>query len=126
MTKPDASDAEIDRAVHVSAMDDFLQQLPKGLDTLIGESGMGLSEGQAQRLAIARAVLSDAPILLLDECTSALDSETELKVLQRICDLPGRTCIAVTHRPAALSLCQYQMELHRDGSVAVQAMDAQK
>ena len=126
VTKPDASDAEIDRAVHVSAMDDFLQQLPKGLDTLIGESGMGLSEGQAQRLAIARAVLSDAPILLLDECTSALDSETELKVLQRICDLPERTCIAVTHRPAALSLCQYQMELHRDGSVAVQAMDAQK
>lgn len=126
VTKPDASEAEMERAIYVSAMDDFLHQLPKGLDTLIGESGMGLSEGQAQRLAIARAVLSDAPILLLDECTSALDSETERKVLERICQLPERTCIAVTHRPAALSLCHYQMELNRNGSVTVQAMKAQK
>jgi ATP-binding cassette subfamily B protein len=94
-------------------MDEFLPQLPMGLDTVLGESGEGLSEGQAQRLAIARAVLGGAPILLLDECTSALDSDTEHKVLERMKNLPGRTCIAVTHRPAALSLCDYRLEVEQ-------------
>ena len=69
----------------------------------------GLSEGQAQRLAIARAVLGGAPVLLLDECTSALDPETEQKVLSRLRSLPGRTCIAVTHRNAAVELCDWQL-----------------
>ena len=97
-------------------MEEFLEQLPQGLDTVLGESGAGLSEGQAQRLAIARAILGGAPILLLDECTSALDEETEKKVLQRIRALPNRTTIAVTHRTAAVELCDWRLEVH-DGKI---------
>ena len=111
IVNPEATDAEIDRAVYISAMDEFLPQLPQGLDTVLGESGAGLSEGQAQRLAIARAVLGGAPILLLDECTSALDEGTEQKVLQRLKELSDRTCIAVTHRPAAIALCDWRLEV---------------
>ena len=111
IVRPEATEEEIRQAVYVSAMDEFLHQLPAGLETQLGESGAGLSEGQAQRLAIARAVLGGAPILLLDECTSALDEQTEQKVLQRLRDLPGRTCIAVTHRPAAMALCDWRLEV---------------
>ena len=111
IVKPDATREELDRALHISAMEDFLPQLPLGLDTVLGESGAGLSEGQAQRLAIARAVLGGAPILLLDECTSALDAETEKKVLERIKALPDRTCIAVTHRTAAMDLADWRLEV---------------
>lgn len=105
IARPDASSQQIDQAIYVSGMDEFLSQLPNGLDTKLGESGAGLSEGQAQRLSIARAILGGAPILLLDECTSALDAQTELTVLNRLRALPDRTCIAVTHRPAAVDLC---------------------
>ena len=108
---PDATEEELQQAITASAMDEFLPQLPKGLDTALGESGAGLSEGQAQRLAIARAVLGGAPVLLLDECTSALDAETEQKVLQRLKALPDRTCIAVTHRSAAVELCDWRLEV---------------
>ena len=111
IVKPDATREELDRALHISAMEDFLPQLPLGLDTVLGESGAGISEGQAQRLAIARAVLGGAPILLLDECTSALDAETEKKVLERIKALPDRTCIAVTHRTAAMDLADWRLEV---------------
>lgn len=111
VTNPGADDAAIKEAVFVSAMDGYLQQLPAGLDTMLGESGAGLSEGQAQRLAIARAVLGGAPILLLDEATSALDADTELLVLERLRSLKNRTCIAVTHRPAALSLADCRIKL---------------
>ena len=116
LVKPDATEAELDQAIYVSAMEDFLPQLPLGLDTQLGESGAGLSEGQGQRLAIARAILAGAPVLLLDECTSALDEATEQKVLQRIRELPGRTCIAVTHRPAAIAMCDWRLELS-DGKI---------
>ena len=116
IVRPGAGEAEIAQAVHVSAMDEFLPQLPLGLDTPLGESGAGLSEGQAQRLAIARAVLGGAPVLLLDECTSALDAETERRVLERLRALPDRTCIAVTHRPAAIALCDWRLEV-RDGKI---------
>ena len=109
--KPDATDEEINQAVYASAMDLYLPQLPCGHDTPLGEAGAGLSEGQAQRLAIARAVLGGAPILLLDECTSALDMETETLVLQRLRDLKNRTCIAVTHRPAAENICDGRIQL---------------
>ena len=109
--KPDAAEDEIRQAIHVSCMDEYLDQLPNGLDTVLGESGAGLSEGLAQRLSIARAVLGGAPILLLDECTSALDSATESRVLERLRALPGRTCIAVTHRPAAMEISDWQLEV---------------
>lgn len=111
ISNPDAEEEEIQQAVHISAMDQFLPQLPDGLDTVIGENGHGLSEGQVQRLAIARAVLSGAPVLLLDEATSALDAQTEQLVLERIARLPGRTCIAVTHRSAALELADWRLEV---------------
>ena len=111
LTRPDATEEEIAQAVYVSAMDGYLPQLPEGLDTVIGESAAGLSEGQAQRLAIARAILSGAPILLLDEATSALDGQTERLVLERIRNLSGRTCIAVTHRNAAMEICDWNLKM---------------
>lgn len=111
ITRPDATEEEINEAVFVSGMDDYLPTLPDGLETVIGESGAGLSEGQAQRLSIARAVLSQAPILLLDEATSALDAETEKTVLQRIKALPNKTCIAVTHKAAPVAYCDWVLEV---------------
>lgn len=122
IVKPQATEEEIQQALYVSAMEDYLPQLPKGLDTVLGESGAGLSEGQAQRLAIARAVLGGAPVLLLDECTSALDADTEQKVLQRLKALPDRTFISVTHRPAAIQLCDWRLEVENGKirSVAVE------
>lgn len=116
IVRPDATQEQLQQALYVSCMENFLPGLPQGLDTVLGESGAGLSEGQAQRLAIARAILGGAPILLLDECTSALDSDTEKKVLSRIRALEGRTCIAVTHRQAAVELCDWQLNLS-DGRI---------
>lgn len=118
ITRPDATDEEIREAIHISCMDDYVYSFPQGLETPMGESGAGLSEGQAQRLSIARAVLSGAPILLLDEATSALDGETEKIVLERLRSLKNRTCIAVTHRPAALALCDWTMEM-KDGKCVI-------
>ena len=125
IVRPEATEDEIRQAVFVSAMEDFLPHLPQGLDTLLGENAAGLSEGQAQRLAIARAVLGGAPILLLDECTSALDEITEQKVLRRLKDLPGRSCIAVTHRPAAAKLCDWRLEVN-DGKIRAVWVDARE
>lgn len=118
VTKHDATQEEIDRAIYISAMDAYLPTLPQGLDTVVGENALGLSEGQAQRLSIARAILSDAPILLLDEATSALDDATEKAVLSRIRQLPGKTCIAVTHREAATQIADWSLEMH-DGKCTV-------
>ena len=111
IVKPEATEEELRRAVYVSTMDEYLEQLPAGLDTILGENSAGLSEGQSQRLAIARAILGDAPILLLDEATSALDAGTEKLVLERIKSLPGKTCIVVTHRPAAVLLADWEMKI---------------
>ena len=124
IVKPSATEEEIARAVYVSAMDEYLPGLAQGLDTPLGESGAGLSEGQAQRLAIARAVLSGAPILLLDECTSALDEATEQTVLRRLKAMPDRTCIAVTHRPAAIALCDWRLEVS-EGRICTVRAEAQ-
>lgn len=100
-----ASDEEILQAARLACLDRFLAELSDGLDTVIGERGIGLSEGQAQRVAVARALLSRAPILLLDECTSALDEKTETELLRNIASLRGKTCLIVTHRRAALEIC---------------------
>ena len=84
-----------------------MSQLPDGIEHRLGERGRGLSEGQAQRIAIARAILRDAPVLLLDEATSALDVATERRVLRSIITQdPAKTCIVTTHRPSVLNLCQ--------------------
>lgn len=114
-TNPNATDEEIQAALYVSAMDEYVASLPEGLETVLRENGAGLSEGQAQRISLARAILSGAPVLLLDEVTSALDAVTEQTVLERITALPGKTCIAVTHRPAALALATHVIEVTEEG-----------
>ncbi len=104
--KPEATNDELKQAAICSDAWEFIAKMPQGLDTLIGERGVGLSEGQAQRIAIARAILREAPILLLDEASSALDEESERKVLAAIKALvPARTCIIITHRKTAFSIC---------------------
>ena len=115
ITNPQATEPEIRAALHASALDEYIDTLPLGLQTVLMENGAGLSEGQAQRLSLARAIISGAPVLLLDEVTSALDAATEATVLERICALPGRTCIAVTHRPAALALADNIIEVTENG-----------
>lgn len=107
MVKENATDEEIIEALKISCAWEFVERMPEGIDSNIGEKGRGFSEGQAQRIAIARAVLRDAPILLLDEATSALDVTTERKVLRNIIkQKPNKTCIVTTHRPSVLNLCQ--------------------
>ena len=86
-----------------------MEELPEGMDTKLGERGTGLSEGQIQRLAIARAVYSGNPILVLDEATSALDEATERRLLENLCQMTDRTILLVTHRPVALELCNRQI-----------------
>ena len=93
-----ATDEEIWQAARLACVDHLLTELENGLDTVIGERGIGLSEGQAQRVSVARALLSKAPILLLDESTSALDEETEARLLENIASLKDKTClIAVSY-----------------------------
>lgn len=111
-----AGQEEIDRVLKVVCADDFVGELPKGLDTYIGEDGAGLSEGQAQRIALARALLKEAPVLLLDEATSALDEETERRLLDNIAALKNKMCLIVTHRKAALQICDSRIVI-KDGNV---------
>jgi ATP-binding cassette subfamily B protein len=101
--KPEASDEQVRAAVQAARAAEFIEALPDGYETLVGERGMKLSGGQRQRIAIARAFLRDAPILILDEATSALDSESEAGVQAALDDLAaGRTVIAVAHRLSTL------------------------
>ena len=107
MVKEDATDDEIVEALRTACAWDFVSKNPKGIHMNVGERGNGLSEGQAQRIAIARAVLRDAPILLMDEATSALDVATERQVLRNIVKQhPHKTCIVTTHRPSVLNMCK--------------------
>lgn len=116
MVREAATDAELEDALRQACAWEFVSCLPDGLNSRLGERGRGLSEGQAQRLAIARAILRDAPVLLLDEATSALDAETERKVLQNIMrGRPDRTCIVTTHRPGVLTMCQRVYEVSQSG-----------
>lgn len=105
--KQDATNAEIIEALKLACAWDFVKKLPNGIDSKIMERGGGFSEGQAQRLSIARALLRNSPILLLDEATSALDTATERNVLRNIMqDNYPRTCIVTTHRPSVLHICK--------------------
>ena len=119
MINPNASDEEVSQALKLSEIEDFIEKLPDGLDTVIGEKGLGISEGQAQRLAIARALISNAPIILLDEATSALDKNTEEKVLDNIKKLNKKTCIIITHKAAALEVCNREFIINDKQLTAV-------
>lgn len=104
--RPDATDEELWKVLRIACAE-FVLSLPEGLDTACGEQGGGLSEGQAQRIAIARSLLRPGSVLLLDEATSALDPETERRMLERLTDArDGRTVIFVTHRTAVLEYCE--------------------
>ena len=109
---PDLMEREQDiwEVLRVACADDFVRELPDGLDNELGEGGTGLSEGQMQRIAIARAVFFGRPILLLDEATSALDGETERQLLRNLRTMTDRTVILVTHRPAAAEICDVKIE----------------
>ncbi|WP_274954887.1 ABC transporter ATP-binding protein [Anaerostipes butyraticus] len=107
MVKEDATNEEIIEALKIGCAWDFVKDMPDTINSNIGERGRGFSEGQAQRIAISRAVLRDSPVLLLDEATSALDVTTERKVLKNIIkQRPNKTCIVTTHRPSVLNMCQ--------------------
>ncbi len=107
MVREDASDDELIQALKIACAWEFVAKLEGGIYGTLGERGHGISEGQAQRIAIARAVVRNAPILLLDEATSALDVKTEREVLRNIVQqCPNKTCIITTHRPSVLTLCQ--------------------
>lgn len=99
------TEEEIIKSAKIAHIWDFISSLEDGLDTYIGEKGLGLSEGQAQRLSVARAILYDAPILLLDESTSALDSQTESDLLKSLKEMTDKTCIIVSHKQKALDIC---------------------
>ena len=116
---PDATDDQVKRACEVACAWGFVEELPLGLDTMIGEHGQGLSQGQLQRLAIARAVCSGAPIMVLDEVTSALDDATEAAVLANIASLPGKTIFVAAHRAKAREFAT--MRLHVEDGVLTEA-----
>ena len=107
----------LQNALKIACADGFVNDLENGLDTMLGEHGAGLSQGQLQRLMIARAVFSERPILLLDECTSALDEETEAAVLQNLRTMTDKTVLIVTHRPAVLDICDWEIEFTENGHV---------
>lgn len=104
-----ADDERIEEAARKAGVTEFTDSLPDGLDTHLSERGAGLSEGQIQRIAIARALLLDAPILLLDESSSALDENTEKELLSRLCELEDKTILFITHRESVLSVCDKQI-----------------
>ncbi|ALO09725.1 Transport ATP-binding protein CydCD [Streptomyces venezuelae] len=112
LARPDASDEAVQEALRDAGADGFVAGLPEGLDTLLGEDGAGLSAGQRQRLALARAFLADRPLLLLDEPTAALDGETEAGVVDAVRRLAaGRTVLLVVHRPALLAVADRVVSL---------------
>ncbi len=111
-------ESRLREALAVACAEEFVSALDSGADTMLGEHGAGLSEGQMQRLAIARAVFSESPILLLDEATSALDEETESRLLRNLRSMTDKTVIIVTHRRAALKICDRVLTFSESGSLS--------
>ncbi len=115
MCNPEISDEQIISAARAADIYDFIQTLPDGLDTVLSERGAGLSEGQVQRISIARALLFDTPILLLDEATSALDETTETAVLSNIKQMTDKTVLFITHRNTSISVCDHIIHAENKG-----------
>lgn len=110
IARPDASDEDLWRVLRLACAD-FVAELPKGLDTVCAEAGGGLSEGQAQRITIARSLLRDKPIMLFDESTSALDAETERRLLNQILNDHQKTILFITHRTAVVDYCNQTLHV---------------
>src|SRR5439155_23390928 len=118
--RPNATHAEVRRALEVTDLATLVDGLPLGLDTPVGERGVRLSGGQRQRMAIARALLADPAVLLLDDCTSAVDADTEARIQAALDEfLPGRTCLIVSHKIASVRNADLIVVL-RDGRIAEQ------
>lgn len=105
-------------ALRIACAEEFVYHLDQGIDTLLGERGAGLSEGQMQRIAIARAIFSDRPILILDEATSALDEATEKQLLDNLRQMTRKTVLIITHRPAALEICNRVIAVTEENETA--------
>jgi subfamily B ATP-binding cassette protein MsbA len=115
--RPDVCHADIERAARIAHAQDFIEKLPQGFDTVVGEKGVLLSGGQRQRLAIARALLKDAPILILDEATSALDTESERAIQSALETLMhGRTTLVIAHRLSTVEKAD-QILVMEDGRI---------
>jgi ABC-type bacteriocin/lantibiotic exporter with double-glycine peptidase domain len=113
MVAPDATESEMEQALKVACAWEFVEQFPEGLHHPLRAGGRGISDGQIQRIAIARALLRKAPVLLLDEATSGLDAATERRLMDNL-RRSGmvRTCILVTHRPGSAEFCNRAYEIH--------------
>ncbi len=110
-------DERVKEALTVACADEFVSELESGVDTILGERGLGISEGQMQRLSIARAIFSGCPILMLDECTSALDEATERRLLDNLRTMSDKTVLIVTHRRAVLEICDRILRFSHLGKV---------
>jgi ABC-type multidrug transport system fused ATPase/permease subunit len=118
--RPNATDEEVARAAHLAQLDPLLARMPEGLSTTIGEQGATLSGGEQQRVTIARAIIRDAPLLILDEPTSALDTETEQLIIAALQELMrGRTTFVIAHRLSTIRHAD-QVVVLRDGTIAEQ------
>ncbi len=111
------NEEKLEEALKIACAKEFVAELDKGVDTLLGERGAGLSEGQMQRLAIARAIYSNRPVILLDEATSALDSKTEKQLLENLKSMTEKTVLIVTHRTAALKICDRVIQFAEGGKI---------
>ena len=111
----DATDEQMWQALEAADAADFLRKSPQGLDTILSHNAGGLSEGQAQRISIARALLRNRPVLILDEAASALDEETESRIFQQISAMDGKTCFIITHRKSMLRYCDHLLTIDADG-----------
>lgn len=119
----DASEEDMMHALEMACADRFVKKLPDGLDTELSEKSGGLSEGQAQRIAIARALIGNKPIVILDEATSALDEKTEAVVLRNITDeLTQKTCFIITHRRSMLQFCDKVLRLDENGTITMDSL----
>lgn len=119
IAKKDATDEQLWSALEMAEAAEFVKKSPEGLETSLSEKAGGLSEGQAQRLAIARALLRDRPVLILDEATSALDEVTEKKIFRRLAESNDKTCFIITHRRSMLEYCDVILEIGDSGCAVV-------